>query len=390
MAAAECGWAVLSVAATAGCGAYAPVVEAVETVLGQDRTVLNTVTAQVRSTLAELTALAAPAPPPRAGLSRHMVIGAVHRVLMSSQSGDGAGVMLVVDDAHLADDGSVEVCIQLARARGPQPLLVVLSYRDDAARAVLVEGVAGVVDADRAEVVDLGPMSRDELIALLVGEAAEGRTEVLDLAAGNPFFALELVRGARGGAGVPRSVWAAVTRRFLDLDEATVGMLRRLAVAGGESDVAGVLAMTGLSEPDAFALLDAALDAGALVVSGARYRFRHDLVRIALTEQVPPHHRLGMHRDAARRLADAGAEPALIASHWLAGGQPAEAVGWLLAAGRRAVKLGAYAEALRQLDVAVEHAPSDVDALCLRADVLDALGDPRAPEAYAAAAEAAG
>ena len=86
---------------------------------------------------------------------------------------------------------------------------------------------------------------------------------------------------------VARSAWDAVTARFLDLDEASAGMLRRLAVAGDDIDPAGVLALTGLPEPDAFALLDAGLEAGALTVSGARYRFRHELVRQALVRAGP-------------------------------------------------------------------------------------------------------
>lgn len=379
-------WQVVTITATAGCGAYAPLVEALETVLGADRTVLNEVTPQVRSTLAELTALAAPAPPPAAGLSRHMVIGAAHHVLMT---GPEPGVLFVVDDAHLADDGTVEACLQLARSRGGRPLLVVVAYRPDAARPALTEGVAGLLHAERASAVDLGPMNTEEL-ALLAGLDADPVRvrSATDLAQGNPFFALELLRST--GQGVPRSVWDAVTARFLDLDEATTAMLRRLAVAGDDLDVGGVLAMTGLSEPDAFALLDAGLDAGALVVAGTRYRFRHDLVRTALVEQVPPHHRIAIHRDAARRFGDAGAEPALIARHWLLGERAEEATGWLLAAARRAVKLGAYAEALRHLDTLVDNAPADVDGLCLRAEALDALGDPAAPAAYGLAADTAG
>ncbi len=382
----ERNWRVVAITATAGCGAYAPLVEALEAVLGADRTVLNELTPQVRSTLAELTALAAPAPPPASGLSRHMVIGAAHRVLMN---GPEPGVLLVVDDAHLADDGTVEACLQLARTRGPRPLLVAVAYRPDAARTALSEGLAGLQHAERASAVDLGPMNNEELAALAGADADPARVRsVAELAQGNPFFALELLRNT--GQGVPRSVWDAVTARFLDLDEATTAMLRRLAVAGDDLDVGGVLAMTGLTEPDAFALLDAGLEAGALVVADTRYRFRHDLVRVALAEQVPPHHRIAMHRDAARRFADAGAEPALIARHWLAGERADEATGWLLAAARRAVKLGAYAEALRHLDTLVEHAPTDADGCACAPRCSTPLGDPAAPAAYALAADAAG
>ena len=389
------GWVVLTVAAQAGCEPYAPVIEAVEQLLARDRGLLDGLSTQVRSTLAELTALAGPAPPPVAGLSRHMVFGAAHRLLMAPEA---PGVLLVVDDAHLADDGTAEACAQLARAHGRLPLLVVVAYRPEGARLPLTQGMAALERAGRGVVIDLGPMEHDEIVALLAGSGASttpsGQIDaaLVDMAQGNPFFALELARGVAGGSGVavPRSVWEAVTARFLDLDEATLGMLRRLAVAGGDLDVAGVLALTGMGEPDAFALLDAALEAGALVIAGGRYRFRHDLVRVALAEQVPPHHRIAMHRDAARRLVTGGASPALIAAHWLEGGSPDEAAPWLLEAARRAVKVGAFREALRHLDVLLEHDPRQVEALCLRGDALEAIGDRRAPAAFALAAEVAG
>jgi tetratricopeptide (TPR) repeat protein len=240
-------------------------------------------------------------------------------------------------------------------------------------------------------------MVREDVEALVAAGAPQRPSDqavarIVESAQGNPFFALELARAAGVGdsLAVPRSVWDTVTARFLDLDDATVAMLRRLAVAGGDLDTGGVLALTGLTEPDAFALLDAGLEAGALVVAEGRYRFRHDLVRRALAEQVPPHHRVAMHRDTARRLASAGAEPALIARHWLDGDRPDEAVGWLLDAARRAARLGAFADALRHLNTLLEHEPRSADALCLRAEALDALGDMRAPAAYGLAAEVAG
>ena len=134
-------------------------------------------------------------------------------------------------------------------------------------------------------------------------------------------------------------------------------MLKRLAVAGDDLDPVSVVALTGLPEPEAFALLDLALGAGALVVSGAGYRFRHELVRQALLEAVPPHRRIAIHRDAARGLAAAGGQPARVARHWLDGGRPDEAVDWLLAAARQAVGLGAFVDALGHLDSLLEHAP---------------------------------
>ena len=385
-------WLVVTAVAAAGSGPYAPLVGAVEQLLSRDRTLLDALPDQARSVLAGLTLLAAPAPPRRGGLTRHSVIGAVRRLLLAC--GNPTGVLLIIDDAHLADDATTEACMQLARAGGGLPFLAVLAYRPDAARPVLAQGVAGLDRAGRSVGIDLGPLDHEDVIALVEAAApakpdARVLAQIAGTAQGNPFFALELARGAAAGANlaVARSAWDAVTARFLDLDEATAGMLRRLAVAGDDIDPAGVLALTGLPEPDAFALLDAGLEAGALTVSGARYRFRHELVRQALVQQVPPHRRITIHRDAARRLAAAGAEPALIARHWLDGGRAGEAAGWLLAAARRAVMLGAFTDALGHLEPLLKQAPGHGEACRLRAEVLDALGDSRAPAAYAAAAQ---
>ena len=256
--------------------------------------------------------------------------------------------------------------------------------------------MAGLERAGRSVEIDLGPLEHDDVIALAQAAAttrpdAKALAQIAGIAHGNPFFTLELARSVGPDAPftVPPSAWAAVTARFLDLDEATAAMLRRLAVAGDELDPAEVPALTGLPEGDAFALLDTVLETGALIVSAARYRFRHELVRQALVEQVPPHHRITMHREIARRLAEVGAEPALIARHWLAGRRPDAAVDWLLAAARRAISLGAYTDALGHLAPLLDHAPEHSEALQLRAQALDALGDGRAPAAYAAAATVA-
>lgn len=374
-------WAVTTVTATPESGPYAPLVAAIEQLLGRDRGMLDTVGDRTRSVLAELTMLAAPAPALDGSLTRHQVIGAVRRLLLAG--GAAAGVMLIVDDAHLADDATTEALLHLVGAGGTRSL-VVLAYRQEQARDVLSRGVARLDRAGATVAIDLRPLERDEAAALVAVGAPTALdaaivAKIVDLGRGNPFFILELARNAVAGVphAVSPTVWEAVTARFVDLDGGSAAMLRRLAVAGGDLDPTGILAVTGLPEAEAFALLDVALDADVLVVSGSRYRFRHELVRQALIEQVPPHRRIAVHRDTARRLAAAGGSPALIARHWLDGGRPDEATGWLVAAARHAVKLGAFADALEYLEIVLEHAPGHPDALCLRAEALEALGDGR-------------
>jgi DNA-binding SARP family transcriptional activator/tetratricopeptide (TPR) repeat protein len=386
-------WMVVAVGATEAGGPYAPLASVVEQLVARDPALLGAVGGRGRSVLAELTSLAAPAAPLESPPTRHQVIGAFRRLLLAA--GGGAAVALVVDDAHLADEATIDVLHQLGSAGGT-PVLAVLAYRPQPAPDVLTGGVARLARGGKAVEMDLEPLDREDVAALVAAaaptpRAAEVVDRIIDLGQGNPFLTLELAHTAV--AGVPALVATArdaVASRFLDLDEGTVAMLRRLALAGDDLDPAGVVALTGPSEAEAFALLDVALGAGVLVVSGARYRFRHELVRQVLVEQLPPHQRLEIHRDTARRLTGADAAPGLIARHWLDGGRPDEATDWLLAAARQAMKLGAFADALVHLGPLLDHEPDHSDALCLRAEALDALGDSGAPAAYDAAARVVG
>ena len=387
------GWMSIAVAATEAGVPYAPLASVAEQLVARNRALFDAVGSRGRSVLAELTSLAAPAAPLEGPLTRHRMIGAFRRLLLTA--GDGAAVALVLDDAHLADEATIDVLHHLGSAGGT-PVLAVLAYRPEPAPEVLTRGVARLARAGKAVEIDLGPLDPEDAAALVaVGaptpRAAEVVDRIVDLAQGNPFLTLELARSAV--AGVPALVATArdaVASRFLDLDEATLAMLRRLALAGDDLDPASVVALIGSSEAEAFALLDVALGVGVLIVAGASYRFRHELVRQTLVEQLPPHQRLAVHRDTAHRLAGAEAAPGLIARHWLDGGRPDEAIDWLLAAARQAMRLGAFADALAHLGPLLDHEPDHGDALCLRAEALDALGDSGSPAAYDTAARVVG
>ncbi|MDP3713832.1 MAG: AAA family ATPase [Mycobacteriales bacterium] len=384
----QAGWRVVRVRASADEGPFAPFVQAVEVLLGGDRGLLERLPAPTRGLLAELSPLAGPQVGPSGPVTRHQVIGAVRRLLRAAAG--GAGTVLVVDDVHWADDDAVEALGHLASSGGPG-LLVVLGYRPEAAGQALQRVVARLARHEASTVVELPPLDDGDAAALVTATADGLADDVLlplvRRAQGNPLVLQELARGARDGRSAT-SVHEAVAARLVDLDEGTRAMVQRLAVAADGLDPAAVLALTGLAEPEAFAVLDAALAAGVLVVRGSSYAFRHDLVRQVLVEQMPPHRRVAVHRDAARRLAELGAAPEVVAAHWLSGERPREALPWLLLAAQRSVGLGAYADALARLDVLLAQEPGHAEALRLRAQCLEARGDERAPSAYAAAAGA--
>jgi DNA-binding SARP family transcriptional activator/tetratricopeptide (TPR) repeat protein len=391
------GWRVVTVRATASGAPYGPIGAALEQLLADRTSALQALPARTRAVLAELTPLAAPAPPVGGRLTRHHVIAALRRVLaLPAGAAQAPPTLVVVDDAHLADDATADVLHQLA-ATSARSLLVLLACRSEPGATRAARGLAELARDGGTVRIDLGPLDREEIAALVaVGADEPPRPEAVERIArigeGNPFFTLELARALTTDTtgALPATVREAIAARFVDLDPGTVTLLATLAVSAEDLDLTTVLALTGLDEPAASAPLDAALHAGVLVVEGTRLRFRHELVRQALADDLPPHRRRALHRDAARRLADAGAAPELIAQHWLDGDRAAEAVGWLLAATRRAIGLGAFADALGHVDRLLEAAAGHTDGLCLRAEILDALGDSRAPAAYARAAVAAG
>lgn len=385
------GWAVVSVAATETAAPYAPLAASAERLTTEDPRLLDALGDQARAVLSQLASPAAA--DPEDPLTRHRVIGAFGRLLLEAAA--GAPVAVVLDDAHLADEATIDALQHLGSA-GTRSILLVLAYRPEPAPATLTAAVSRMARAGRVVEIDLEPLDHDGAAALVATAASATRTDetverIIELGQGNPFLTLELARCAV--VGVPALVPAVrdvVAARFLELDPDAAAAMRRLALAGDDLDAPAAVALSGAHETEAFVALEAGLRAGILVVEGARYRFRHELVRQALVEQLPPHHRLPIHRETAQALAEVGAEPSLIARHWLEGGWPAEAAPWLLAAARQAIDLGAYADAVASLEAVLEHDPDQPEALRLRAEALDAQGDRAAPAAYAVAAGMAG
>jgi tetratricopeptide (TPR) repeat protein len=389
------GWRVLTVTGSASGAPYDPIGSAIAQVLEHGRGQLQALPARTRSVLAELSPLAGPAAPLDSALTRHQVVAAFGRALDLADS--ESPTLLCVEDAHLCDEATAGVLHQLVDGDGGRPLVVLLACRAEWIWTSLPGGIVELARSDRTLTLELGALD-GEGIARLVTLASVGRLspesvdEVVELARGHPFFALELARTLGTGAStpLPDTVRAAIRERFTSLDSDSLDGMAALAIVEDDLDIASVLALTGRDESGAFALLDAALAAGVLVVAGTRYRFRHELVRQALTDDLTPHRRLVLHRDAARRLQDAGAAAELVARHWLKGERPDAAAPWLLRAARHATGVGAFADALGHVTRLLVGQPAHSEGLCLRAEILDAQGDNRAPAAYAAAATAVG
>ncbi|WP_342132323.1 AAA family ATPase [Hydrogenophaga sp. OTU3427] len=387
------GWRVLRIDATDTGRTYGAIATVAERLILDNRALLDQIGAPAHTVLASLSPLAAPAKAALGPLGRHQVVGAIRRLLLAAAAGDP--LLLLLDDAHLIDDADVDVLLQLAMA-GP-PLCVLLATRPVPTATALARGEARLLRAGVLRALPLPPLDEDEcrrLVdrALPAPQADAVVSRIVQAAEGNPFAAIELARCATGhpDGPLPGSTAEAITTRLCDAPADAQALLRWLALCGDELDHHTVEALAALAQTPGLAALDGALAAGVLVLSSGRYRFRHELVRQALIEQVPPHRRARMHRDIATRLAETDATPASVARHWLDAGQPRQALPWQLAAARQAVRLAAFSDALRHLAPLLAFEPQHAEALRLRAEALDALGDPAAMAAYRLAADAAG
>jgi DNA-binding SARP family transcriptional activator/tetratricopeptide (TPR) repeat protein len=386
------GWRVVRANAAQHCRAYAIISALAERILLTDRSAVDRVGAPARAVLSLLTQVAGPPKTLPGPLSRHQVMGAFRRLLLAMSHGEN--ILVLVDDAHLIDDADADVLMHLASAGSP--VCVVLAMRGIDPASELARSLMRLAGSSVVQMLDLKPLADDEMRRIVQQATAKGLSEesmdrIVSDAQGNPFAAIELARAAQSGGEQRshRTAAGAIIARLCDVPEATLDALKWMALAGDAFDAQTAAAVLPDTDAHAFAVLDAALAAGILVLVGTQFRFRHELVRQALVDQVAPHRRLKIHRQAAQRLADLDAAPALIAQHWIDGGSLRESVPWLLAAAADALRLAAFSDALRHLEPLLRFQPSHTEALRLRAEALDAMGHPAAVAAYRLAVDAA-
>ena len=236
-------------------------------------------------------------------------------------------VVLVLDDLHWSDAGSVDLIGALVR-RGMAPgVLLALGHRTGRAPAAL----ASALTAREVTFVALDPLGEDECRSLTGdGLPATRHTEIFRQSGGNPFYALQLAAAAVGGAqtpaadtrmaaqtGVPRAVAAALVDELGSVGATARTLLDAGAVAGDPFEPDLAFAIAGLTDDDGSAALDELLGARLLhptAVPG-RFAFRHPLVRRAVYESSGGGWRRLAHGRAAAALAARGAAPAQRAHH---------------------------------------------------------------------------
>jgi len=293
----------------------------------------------------------------------------------------GSGLVLMVDDVHDADEASLRLLHYLSRSVTDEKVVLVLAHREPAP-AHVEEVTASMVARGGGQVIDVGPLDAGASQRLLVDRfpdlAPHEAEEIVRTVGGLPFPMLELARARQSGsASVPAMLPPEARRTF-----------QRVALLGQGFSTDELLALSDGSEDETYDQLELALSSLVVEAAETGYRFRHPIVREALMREVPPHERSRGHQRVAETLARLGRPARQVAHHYLEAGLASRAVPYAVEAVEIAGALGAYRDALTLVDSVRDHAGAEhlPGLLARRGDLLMALGEPGAVEAYTEAA----
>ncbi|WP_186816509.1 helix-turn-helix transcriptional regulator [Cellulomonas aerilata] len=315
-------------------------------------------------------------------------------------------VVVLVDDLQWADPSSLALLVFLARSVTTEAILLAATLRDTGTtpHEHLDRAVAELHRAPAVRWLALDPLPDDDVAALVHQIRGPQTAEhevgaVVRRAEGNALAAAELAQHHGGDDHLPRTYASAVAARLTGLSPDALDVLRVVATVGRavEPDAIGRLVAALRSQgPPAHTLpvgddrsLEEAVRSGLLVRAGSGYALRHGLDREVVYRAIPPWLGRRLHGHVARELgrSPAGGGPerlAELADHWSRSGDEAAAFEACVAAGRAAVRVRAFPEAVALLRRALGHrdrlepplpgtAPSVLPAAEVRLELAEAL-----------------
>jgi DNA-binding CsgD family transcriptional regulator len=307
------------------------------------------------------------------------------RALIDTVSREDPPLLLVLDDLHWADEGTLDALSYLALQTRATPLLLVATYRSDEVDSVpaLARLLVELVRLAHVEHVELGRLPASDLLHLGSPTGALPQATLAELAgraAGNPYFFTQLVRhavdAAPGGAvtDLPGSLRELLLRRVRTLAPMVKTMARIGAVAGGSPTGRLLAAVLSIPPEQVYEGLRQLVEAhvlGPAEAPGDGYAFRHPLLQQAVLDELLPGEKAVLHGAVARALdADPGLRaPGLegiveAAIHWAsadAGDTPAARRALLAGAGA-AEQLHAYQLSHTFRELLLRHADGDIRA----------------------------
>jgi DNA-binding CsgD family transcriptional regulator len=252
--------------------------------------------------------------------------------LLVALAGRGT-LMLIVDDAHWADQPSLGWLASLQRRVEELPVLVLLGTRPLAFDGA-GDPLTTLLSNPETSLLRVGTLGRDSIATLARRElGAEPDPPFADAChqatGGNPFAVIELLRDLRRTGAKPDSSQAQrlgqrapdpiarhVRGRLERLGPAAIAVAQALAVLGDRAQLRHVAALAKL-EPERTGELTDALTLAGVLADADELRFEHPLVHAAVRDAITLRRRATLHAHAATLLAAEHADPEAIAAHLL-------------------------------------------------------------------------
>jgi len=276
-----------------------------------------------------------------------------------------APLLVVLDDAHWADEASLLLLHHVTRVLTDERLLVVVNVRDtERGDDAVIARIGREPVTRRIQLRGLAPAAIRRQLASVLGREVDER-EVLEaeaLTGGNPFFVGEValaIADRRQGSHAPlatSNLQGAIAARLRRLSPDCVRLLEAAAIVGRSFSVAVVASMLAQPVVGCLALVDEARAARLVEADGepGGYRFVHALVRDVIEHALGTADRVRLHRSAAdaieRHHGPPGPPVFELARHWAVAaviGERARAAGWIRRAAEEAMRRLAYEETAR-------------------------------------------
>jgi predicted ATPase len=245
---------------------------------------------------------------------------------------DERPALLVIDDAHWADEPSLRFLAYLARRVEGVPLSVIVAARTQIDFSAGPPGLEAVREIARSGGTLLEPRPLDVAgVARFLEVVCEGQVDdsfaraCHEVTGGNPFLLDALVRSLME-AGVPLigaaaqrvadvsppAVQRSVTATLRRVSETAQCLAQAVAVLGDGTTVELAAKLAAITAPSATAAVAELVQAG-LLQDGVPLRFRHPLLGSAVRDSLPAAERANAHARAAGLLRAGGAGPERIA-----------------------------------------------------------------------------
>jgi DNA-binding CsgD family transcriptional regulator len=257
--------------------------------------------------------------------------------------------VVVVEDAHWADEATLDLLVFLGRRMERTRALLLVTYRDDEVgpdhplRGVLGALPQGVVHRVRPE-----PLS-EAAVAELARRAGRPATGLRELTGGNPLLVTEVL--AAGDAGVPMTVRDLVLARLAGLPADAREVVRLVAVVPTRAEL-------WLLEQAAPSAVELGVSAGLLVVGPEAVGFRHELLRQAVEGSLSALARRELNRRVLEVLAgapDRRVDLARLVHHAREAGEVEAVLRYAPEAARQAAAVAAHREAVGHYRAVLAH-----------------------------------